>query len=425
MTTLLKNAVTIGHGTCDLLIENETIRKIAPSLTEKADKTVDCKGKLLLPGLYNCHAHSAMTLFRGYSEDLPLDQWLGKIFPLEDALTDEVVYTSSLAACAEMIRNGVISFTDMYDHCRATAKAVADTGMKATITRGILCFDPSQDMTDYFRMKEAEILYFEWNNACGGRIKIDMSVHSEYLNTEHSCRYVADYAKKLGTGIHLHLSETEKEHKECMERHDGKTPTEFLNDCGVFDVPATAAHCVWVTDSDMDILREKGVTAAHNPSSNLKLGSGIMRTADLLDKGVSIALGTDGAASNNTLDIFKEMHLAALLEKGVTRQPGRHGAAEFLKMATVNGAKAQRRSDCGVIEENHKADLILVDTDEIHNIPSFDPVPTAVYSVRGSDVVMTMCDGKILYENGEFRTIDIEKLKYDMRQTCEKFYKKD
>ena len=428
MKILLKNAEVLWHGDVDILVEGEFIKEIAPHGTIAADndcRVIDCRGKMLMPGLYNCHSHAAMTLFRGYGEDMPLDKWLfDKIFPAEALLTNESVYVASVFACAEMIRAGIVSFTDMYEKCDQTARAVAETGIKANISRAVLSFDPEEKGSENSRLIEAKTLFRDFHNSSNGRVKIDMSVHAEYTNTENSFRATAEAAKELGANMHVHLSETASEHEECKGRRGGRTPAEFMRDCGIFDVPTTAAHCVFVSDGDLEIMREYGVTAAHNPSSNLKLGSGIMRTSDFISHGVNVTLGTDGCASNNRLDVFKEAYLASILDKGITNNPGGHMASEFLKMATENGALSQGRSDCGAIACGKKADIIAVDLDELHNIPKYDLSYAALYSVTASDVTMTMCDGKILYENGEFTTIDIEKLKYDMRNTCGNYFKK-
>jgi len=428
MKILLKNAEVLFNGDVDILVENEFIKKIAPRGEIIADndcRVIDCRGRMIMPGLYNCHSHAAMTLFRGYGEDMPLDKWLfDKIFPAEALLTNESVYVASVFACAEMIRAGIVSFTDMYEKCDQTVRAVAETGIKANISRAVLSFDPEEKGSDNSRLKESIALFKDYHNYANGRVKIDMSVHAEYTNTENSFRATAEAAKELGSNMHVHLSETKSEHEECKARRNGRTPAEFMRDCGIFDVPTTAAHCVFVSDSDLEIMREYGVTAAHNPSSNLKLGSGIMRTSDFISRGVNVVLGTDGCASNNRLDIFKEAYLASILDKGITNAPGGHKAEEFLKMATENGAVSQGRRDCGVLAEGKRADIIAVDLDVLHNIPKYDLSYAALYSVASSDVVLTMCDGKILYENGEFTTVDIEKLKFDMRNTCENYFKK-
>lgn len=386
------------------------------------DRVIDGKGNLLTPGFYNAHCHSAMTVFRGYSDDLPLMNWLNdKILPAEDKLTDESVYYGSMLAIAEMLGNGIVSFSDMYMFCPATAKAVIETGIKANISRSVVSFDENIDMTKDYRMAEALELYNNYNNAGNGRIKIDMSLHAEYSNKKKACRYVAEAAQKLGCGIQIHLSETQKEHNECIERN-GQTPAEFFNETGVFDVPVSAAHCIYVTDSDIDILAEKGVTAVHNPTSNLKLGSGIMNLRKLLDKKINVALGTDGAASNNTIDLIKEMQIAAILHKGVNKAPDITSAPEMFDLISINGAKAQRRFDCGKIKVGNKADFVLIDIGAINNIPCYNMYSAMSYSVNSSNVKMTVVDGSILYENGEYTSIDKEKLIYESKRIISHYF---
>ena len=412
-------------GVTDKLISY--VGETAPE-NEKYDRVIDCSfggGKLLLPGFYNCHTHAAMTLFRGYGEDMPLDRWLNDcIFPAEDLLTNRSVYVASKLAIAEMIRCGTVSMSDMYFFCDQTVKACAEIGFKANISRSLVSFDPEIDTASDYRFLEGKALFEEWNGAEDGKIKIEMALHAEYSNVEKYVRDVAEYSAKVGAGLQVHLSETEKEHREGKARRGGKTPARFFADTGCFDVPVTAAHCVWVEPEDMALMAEKGVTAVHNPGSNLKLGSGIMPLATLLDAGVNVALGTDGAASNNALDIRREMYLASILCKGATGDTTKGKAAEVLKMISENGARAQRRENCGRIAVGCAADIVLIDLDELNNIPVYDPVYAAVYSTHSSDVCLTMVDGKILYENGEFTTIDIEMLRKEMRDVCEHYFDK-
>lgn len=223
------------------------------------------------------------------------------------------------------------------------------------------------------------------------------------------------------TGIQLHLSETRSEHESCIEKY-GMTPTEFFEANGVFRVPVTAAHCVHVTDSDIQLLDKYGATAVHNPASNLKLGSGVMRLSALLDSGVNVTLGTDGAASNNTLDVMKEAYLAAILQKGTTGDTEKLKSPTFIKMMTENGARAQGRADCGKIAEGYRADLVMLNFDEINVIPVYDFCDSFLYSASSANVIMTMVDGKILYENGEFQTLDIEKVKYRFHQIIRTYF---
>lgn len=385
-------------------------------------REINAKGKLLVPGFYNAHCHCAMTLFRGYGEDLPLSRWLEeRIFPAEDRLTDESVYYGSMLAIAEMLKNGIVSFSDMYMFCGATARAVLETGIKANISRSIVSFDPNLKKEDDRRFAESNALYEEYNGAGEGKIKIDMALHAEYTNKMNTCRYVADYAKEKGCIVQLHLSETEKEHKECIERN-GMTPTEFFLASGILDCPVCAAHCVYVTDDDMDIMKEKGVSAVHNPTSNLKLGSGVMPLRAMLDRGINVALGTDGAASNNRLDLLGDLRLASILHKGVNRKADITVAREMSALISQGGARAQGREDCGKTETGKRADGVLLDMDAVNNVPCYDTYAALCYSADSSNVVMTMVDGRILYENGEYTSIDKEKLVFEAKNLIAHYF---
>ncbi len=387
------------------------------------DRVIDGAGKLLIPGLYNCHTHAAMTLFRGYGEDLPLKEWLeNRIFPAEDRLTPRAVKTACLWAAAEQIRSGIVSCSDMYFFCDQAVQAFAQSGMKANISRSIVSFDERESIWQSERFLEAKALYESYHGYADGRIRIDFSLHAEYTNTERTCRELAAYTRELDTGMQLHLSETEREHNECIARR-GKTPAAFFADCGVFDTPTTAAHCVWLTDADRAILAEKGVCVAHNPTSNLKLASGVMPLKPLQDAGVCVTLGTDGAASNNTLDLFKEMHLCALLQKGVYGDPTFPRAADVLTLATENGARAQGRPDCGVLRVGAKADLVLLDMEQPNTMPHYESAGAVLYSATPSNVAMTVADGTVLYENGEWKTLDIEAIRYEMKDVCANYFK--
>lgn len=388
-----------------------------------ADRVIDCQGKLLCPGLYNTHSHSPMSIFRGYGENLPLDRWLAeKIWPAEDKLTAENVYIASMLSIAEMIKNGIVSFSDMYFFSDATVEAVIASGIKANVGRCVTAFDPAITAKADHRFAESVALHKNYHGAADGRVRIDMSIHAEYTTVENTCRYVSDYAVENGLGMQVHLSETAKEHKEGIERRKGLTPAEFFLKTGVFRANTTAAHCVHVSDKDIEIMAENGVTAAHNPASNLKLGSGVMPLTKLYDAGVNVTLGTDGSASNNTLDIMKEAYLASLLQKGTTGDTAKFSSAPFVSMATVNGAKAQGRNGAGRIAVGAPADIILIDLNALNTMPAFDLADTFLFSANSSNVCMTMVDGKILYENGAFLTIDIEKLKYYFTKMTEEFY---
>lgn len=419
----LPDACGAGTQSVYVLVNDKTIEyigKAAPKL--EADRVIDGCGNLLAPAFYNAHCHSAMTLFRGYGDDLPLRQWLDtKILPAEELLDGKRVYYGSMMAIAEMIKNGVVSFSDMYFFLDSTAQAVGESGVKANISRSVVSFDSDMDVTTDERIAEGVDAYKKWHNSFDGRLRVDMSVHAEYSNVEKCCRYVGELAKELHTGIQLHLSETKSEHEKCIAER-GMTPTEFFAGTGIFDVPTTAAHCVWVSDSDIRILAQKGVSVAHNPVSNLKLASGIMPYNKMKDAGVNIALGTDGVASNNKLSILREMQYAALIHKGNTYDAAATNASDMIKCATENGARAQGRYDCGRLEAGCRADLILVNMNSVNNIPVFSYDSALAYSACESDIIMTMCDGRILYENGEYTSIDIEKLRAEAKEVFSHYF---
>ena len=413
--------------------------------------TKDMRGKLLMPGLVNAHGHSAMTLLRGAGSGLPLDRWLNEaIFPVEEKLTPKDIEIGNTWAIMEMLASGTTQVADMYDFPFAGALAYAKAGMKVNLCRVGLCFDPSLEPGEWPRTAECINFINVMNGSAdlnpeairelpgtekrgslpkvirdavrAGRIKADFCLHSEYLTTEKFDEAISQANSVMKTRVHIHVSETEKEHRECMQRH-GKTPTQFLEDLGIMDQPCYFAHCVWCTDEDLKIMAEKGATLVHNPSSNLKLGSGIARTADALRAGVNVALGTDGCASNNNLNMFEEMHLAALLPKGFMKDPTVLTAEQVLDMATVNGAKALGRPDTGILKKGMKADIIALDMSAPHLRPTGDIPSLLVYSAQASDVCMTMVDGRILYEDGSYTTIDSARVEKAFMKTVKRLQK--
>lgn len=392
-------------------IKDRSIAYIGDVLpTESYGTRIDGKGKLLMPGFFNCHAHSPMTLLRGYGENLKLQEWLTtKIFPFEEKLNSERVYWGMMLAIAESIRYGIVSTTDMYYFCEDMAKAVLETGVKNNLARGVANFT-GEELWKIDAGKESKALYETYNGAGEGRILVDMSLHAEYTSDERTVRQLAEYANTVGTHVHVHVSETSLEHEECKDRHHGLTPTAYLNQCGFFEQPATAAHCVWLEDEDFHILKEKGVTVACNPVSNIKLASGTCNVPKLLDLGINVALGTDSVASNNSLNFMEDMKFLALLPKGIHHRLTSVTPDDVIRAATVNGARSQGRDDTGVLKVGCKADLIMLDISGPAMHPIHDLKSNLVYSASGSDVVLTMVDGKVLYHQGEFLTIDIEKV---------------
>ena len=429
MKILFKNiALMYEDGSTEsnmnVVVKDQKIESISKAyIADSYDRVISGENKLLCPGFYNCHTHTPMTLFRGYAENLPLSRWLHeKIFPAEDRLYPEAVRVASLLSMAEMMKNGAISFSDMYFFCEDIIEATVASGLKANISRSTVSFDPDITAEKDDRFKEAVKLYENYHNFADGRIKMDMSIHAEYSTVPASCRYISDFALEKGLSMHIHLSETQSEHQACIEKY-GVTPTEFFEQNGAFRVPVIAAHCVHLTDNDMKIMAAHGATAVHNPASNLKLGSGIARVENMLAENINVTLGTDGAASNNTLDVMKEAYLAAILQKGSTGRTDSVPSGAFIRMLTQNGAKMQGRSDCGKLAVGARADLVMLDFDKIHVMPVYDYCDAFLYSANSSNVVMTMVDGNILYENGEYKTIDIEKTKYQFRQITENYFK--
>lgn len=408
-------------------VDGDTICYIGDTCpVEPYDTVHDYDGRLLMPGLINSHCHAAMTLLRGIGSDLPLDRWLfEKIFPIEDRMTDADFKAGNELAMMEMIANGTTSFTDMYMLPYTAIESNEQIGMKMNVGRVIQSFDPNETAADTPRIPEAMNLYEKYNGAQNGRIRIDFQVHAEYTTNDAVTSGFADRCREYlegGAQMHIHLSETQKEQEACIARH-GMTPAAWFEKMGIFDIPTVAAHCVWCTDDDLEILKRHGVSPVHNPSSNMKLGSGFAPIPKMLDMGLNVALGTDGTASNNNLDMFEEIHLASIIHNGYRKDPTIMKPEQVLRMATVNGAKLQGRNDTGKLEVGMKADIIAIDfRNKAHLYPAFDPMVMLCYAVQGSDVSMTMVDGRMLYEDGKYLTLDPERVLRNARAAVERLY---
>ena len=372
----------------------------------------DGKGKLLMPAFHNAHGHSPMALLRGYAENMKLQDWLfTKVFPFEEKLDSNAVYWGTLLTMAEGMRFGIVSHSDMYYFLDDMVRATDESGMKANISRAITEFGDG-DPWETVRLKEMKDTYERLDGAADGRVKIDISIHAEYTNSLRAMQAVADYCNQVGAINHIHISETQSEHEECKVKY-GKTPVKLMNDIGAFDSKALAAHCVWVEDEDMDILKEKGVSVATNPMSNMKLASGIANVPEMLRRGINVAIGTDSVASNNSLNFFEEMKMFAIAPKIRFNDPTLITPKQTLYAATRAGALAQGREDAGLVKEGFKADLIMIDLEQPNMYPVHDLMNNLVYSASGTDIVMTMSDGRIVYENGEYKTLDIEKTMFE------------
>lgn len=372
------------------------------------------RGRLLLPGFVNAHSHTPMTLMRGYGENLTLHDWLRqRIFPFEAQMTGEDIYWATLLGIAEMVRYGIVSTTDMYTDLSYMARAFAESGAKANLSNGVTNFTGAA-YADIAATKDAHAALRDFHMAQDGRIRIDLSVHAEYTSDEETVRAVAEDAQARGLRVHVHVSETRMEHEECKERHGGLTPTQYLAACGLFDTPATAAHCVWIEDADRDILREKGVTVATCPKSNLKLASGVFDMRAAQRAGVRYAIGTDSVASNNNLNMIEELRTFLLAQKGFSGDPTLVTPQEALYAATRAGALAQGRLDCGEIRVGNRADLAVLDIASPCMHPARHLLNNVAYASSGSDIVLTMCDGAVLYRDGTYPTIDIERTLYQV-----------
>ena len=365
-----------------------------------AEETIDGAGCLCMPGLVNLHTHTPMTFLRSVGADLVLHDWLNQaIFPLERQWDDSLIRIATDLGCLEMLRFGTTAFNDMYFHTNVIAEAVRDNGMRALLGHGIVDFDGScADMTEGVIMAE------KWHHAANDRIRFSIAPHSEGATTPTLMRKVAETAKRMGLVVHTHVSETNFDLQGCLQRN-GMSPPAYLEKMGVLDGPVIAAHCVWFNDEDIEIFRKHGATVAHNPVSNLKLASGIAPIRKMLKGDVKVALGTDGVASNNNLNLWEEIKLMPLLQKGASLDPTVVSPAQTLAAATVVGARAMGYDDLGLLKPGYRADLILVDLQTPQMIPCTDLESNLIYAAQGSDVRLTMVDGKVLYRDGQFTTL--------------------
>ncbi len=379
------------------------------------DERIDGEGGVLLPGLVNCHTHTAMTAMRGYGDGHDLQDWLHNfIFPVEAKWDDRAIRACTALGLAEMIATGTTCIADMYMHMDAVAQEIAAAGISANLCCGGVLFDPVFDPKTHHDCLQQEEMAKNWHGYNHGQILFDASIHAEYTSRPELWKWTADFAKANGLGMHVHVSETRREHEECLAKY-GRTPLQTLDQYGVWDVRAIAAHCVWTTPEDWTLMVEKGITPVHNPVSNLKLGSGIAPVPAMKGAGVRVALGTDGVSSNNNLDMFEEMKFAAILHNGANHDPLALLAKDALRMATVNGAEALGRKS-GRIAPDYDADLILLDPQRLNLLPCHDPVSNAAYAAHGNDVRMNMARGKVIYKDGDFLTIDIARVKREVAE---------
>ena len=400
MKILFKNARIldlddeVGFKTGEVLVEDDTIAFVGEKYEGAVDREIDVCGNLLSPGFVNCHAHSAMTILRGVKDDVSLQEWLfDNIIPREEKLTSEDVYWGTILSIFEYLRSGTTCIQDYYFHEDGILKALNQTGIRARIALGLLTGDRTDDSymdEQYDAIKKCPLL------------EPVVTAHSIYTYSEEKLSKLVAYAKKKNLPLAIHLSETLKEVGDSTVKNNGLTPPQYLEQLGFFDRKCACFHCVHMDKDDLQILKDYDVDVVTCPSSNIKLASGIAPIFAMQNKDLNISIGTDGAASNNSLDMFKEMFLVSTLSKVNLYKPDIVSARDVLKMATINGAKTVGFDKIGEIKVGNKADLILIDTKKAHMQPENNVLSNLVYSAKSSDVYLTMVNGKILYENGKF-----------------------
>jgi 5-methylthioadenosine/S-adenosylhomocysteine deaminase len=401
MSILIKN-VLLGGRARNIYIDGNVIEAISEANKEQvAEFVIDGTDKAAIPGLFNAHTHAAMTLLRGYADDMPLQEWLEtKIWPVERKLTEDDVYWGTKLACLEMIKSGTTFFNDMYWHWRGSAKAVAECGIRAALSAVFIDgFDEEKAKEQIIRN---EALYKE-SKELPDRIIFALGPHGIYTVSESSLCWVRDFAEKHDLLVHIHLSETKAEVEDCIKWH-GMRPVEYLNELDFLCARTIACHCTHLSRNEMALLKKHNVKIVHNPASNMKLAAGRTPYDELKRLGLypNIALGTDGCASNNNLDMFEEMKIASLLHKSYSGDPTSMPAEEAFGLATGNAARTFR-INAGEIAEGKLADVVLLDLKNVNLVPNHNLISNIVYSANGSCVDTVICDGEIVMEEREVK----------------------
>lgn len=362
---------------------------------------IDAHGGIVMPAFINTHNHLAMTYFRSFASDLPLDRWLGNIWPVEDKMDEEILYYGSLVACAEAMEHGTACVNDMYMGVDANARACIESGIRACISRPIVDTDGPDGLKR--RMEESRALFSKYDGACG-RIRVIPSAHAEYTCSPQALLEVYAEAERINRPVHIHISETQSEVEQCVKRH-GTTPLGLLDRIGALSkAPTLAAHCVAVTPEDISLMKQYNVSVLHNPCSNLKLASGVAPIEEMRGAGVNICIGTDGNGSNNNLDMFRETFAASLLQKGINKNASAFDAFAALEAATVNGGKALS-TGTGILKKDAPADIMLLRPSPFQ-MPLHDPFASVVYSAESKALDTLMVNGRITVKDGHCVTID-------------------
>lgn len=422
MSILLKNISyldiekekIIDHA--DIFIEASIIKKIGENLKVNADEILDGENKLLTPGFVNAHTHLGMSYFRNYADDLALMDWLqNEIWPVEAKLNAEDIYWSSMLSIIENIKSGVTTFCDMYYEMDRVGDAAIESGIRGVLTRGMTDVDGKGEE----KLQEFDALYNNYHNRSDGRIKVVPAPHAIYTCSTEFLKEISDNAKKLYDNIiHIHLSETLTE-VENSKKEYGMTPIEYVNSLGLLDSQIIAAHCVHITDQEIELVKDKKFYPVYNPSSNLKLASGFTPVDKMLKNNIKMAMGTDGDSSNNNQDFVEEMHIGGIVNKAVTMNEKAVPAIEILKMATVNGAEALGFEKLGLIKEDYLADLTVFDLESNSFTPRNNLISALVYSANSSDVEAVICDGKFIMRDRKLVNVDEEKVRQVVKERWE------
>ena len=414
MKTLIKNASLLLPDGCvtqgNLAVEGQTIAAVGE--TEKnwaADTIIDGTGKFAIPGFVNAHTHISMTLLRSYADDMKLMDWLeNKIWPVEAKMKKEDVYWGAMLAAVEMIRSGTTTFADMYGDMDKVAEATLESGLRGVLARGMIGVAPNGQQA----FEENKELYKNFHGAGEGRLTVMFGPHAPYTCPPDFLRQVAEAAAEYQAEVHIHLSETKGEVENCLKEH-GMTPIALMEKVGILECGVLAAHCVHVTAEDIALMKKYGVRVAHNPGSNMKLASGVAPVPEMLKAGLCVALGTDGASSNNNLDMLEEVRLAALLHKVHTLDPLAVPAWEAVRMGMEEGARAVGIKNLGRLEKGALADIVLLDMSGAEWCPKFDLVSLLAYSASSRSVDTVMVNGRVLMEKRELLSLDEERICYE------------
>lgn len=404
----------------DIFIEGNLIKKIGNNLQIKASEVIDGNFLLMTPGFVNGHTHLGMSYFRNYADDLKLMDWLeNEIWPIENKLTADDIYWSSLLSICENIKSGVTNFCDMYYEMDRVCDATIISGIRGTLTRGLT----DNDGKGKEKLKSVRELYNNYHNKANGRIKVVPAPHAIYTCSENFLREISDLSKDLDGIINIHLSETKGEVENSLKEH-GMTPISYVNSLGLLDNHVIAAHCVHITDEEISLVKDKKFYPIYNPTSNLKLASGFTPVEKLLKNNIIMGIGTDGDSSNNSQNLLQDMHIGAIVNKAREMDEEAVKAIEILKMATINGQRALGISKAGLIKEDYLADLTIFSLKSSNFTPKNNLINALVYSATAEDVRDVLCDGKFVMRNRELVNLDEERIKFEVSRHFEELVKR-